>query len=318
MLRERDPDFRYELMAWAEFDPESRRPLSEQPAVVAHNLLFPQWQQRNLGDMTKIDWKKFMEYECEETSSTEIPTRMVSGRDNMESEDGASGNGVGMGCEQFSAHRIQPLKPGDIDFLTYSTPCQSISQAGKREGIKKGSDTRSAVLWYTEQAVAHLRPKVLLQENVSALINSVNMPDFREWCALLEKHGYQNFLAPQFPYPWGKDKRDKKTKPGILNSKHYGVAQNRERVYMLSVRRDILGPSQYEFPRPFALDTCIADVLEDNVDERFFLKPDSVIKFLTANEATDGSDIHYMVTDHKLTDEEIREARSDTRGLSPV
>jgi DNA (cytosine-5)-methyltransferase 1 len=180
------------------------------------------------------------------------------------------------------------------------------------------------VLWYTEQAVAHLRPKVLLQENVSALINSVNMPDFREWCALLEKHGYQNFLAPQFPYPWGKDKRDKKTKPGILNSKHYGVAQNRERVYMLSVRRDILGPServageyspatQYEFPRPFALDTCIADVLEDNVDERFFLKPDSVIKFLTVNEATDGSDIHYMVTDHKLTDEEIREARSDTR-----
>jgi site-specific DNA-cytosine methylase len=139
------------------------------------------------------------------------------------------------------------------------------------------------------------------------------MPDFREWCALLEKHGYQNFLAPQFPYPWGKDKRDKKTKPGILNSKHYGVAQNRERVYMLSVRRDILGPSQYEFPRPFALDTCIADVLEDNVDERFFLKPDSVIKFLTANEATDASDIHYMVTDHKLTDEEIREARSDTR-----
>ena len=61
--------------------------------------------------------------------------------------------------------------------------------------------------------------------------------------------------------------------------------------------------------RTFALDTCIADVLEDNVDERFFLKPDSVIKFLTVNEATDGCDIHYMVTDHKLTDEEIREAR---------
>jgi len=63
--------------------------------------------------------------------------------------------------------------------------------------------------------------------------------------------------------------------------------------------------------RTFALDTCIADVLEDNVDERFFLKPDSVIKFLTVNEATDGSDIHYMVTDHKLSDEEIREARKE-------
>ena len=280
MLRERYPDFRWKLMAWAEFDPESNRPLEEQPAVVAHNLLFPKYKDLNLGDMTKIDWKQFMD----------------------------------------TSHR-EKLNPGDIDLLTYSTPCQSISQAGKREGIKKGSGTRSAVLWSTEEAVRHLRPKVLLQENVRALINSVNMPDFKEWCGLLENHGYVNFLAPQFPTPWGTEKRDKKTVPGILNAKHYGVPQNRERVYMVSVRADLLQGServageyspatQYEFPRPFPLDKCIADVLEDNVDERFFLKPDSVIKFLTVNEATDGSDIHYVVTDHKLSDEEIARARS--------
>jgi len=149
-----------------------------------------------------------------------------------------------------------------------------------------------------------------LQENVRALINSVNMPDFREWCKLLESHGYVNFLAPSFPTAWGTDKRDRKTVPGILNAKHYGVPQNRERVYMVSIRADLLNDTQYEFPRPFALDKCIADVLEDNVDERFFLKPDSVIKFLTVNEATDGSDIHYIVTDHKLSDEEIARARS--------
>lgn len=328
MLRERYPDFRWELKAWSEFDPESRRPLSEQPAVVAHNLLFPQWQQRNLGDMTKIDWKKFMEYECEgeesdtasdedggtkgETSEVRRQQRDVSlQRTHAGAEDGRNiecADVVRQG--QLSAHRVHPLKPGDIDFLTYSTPCQSISQAGKREGIKKGSGTRSAVLWSTEMAVEHLRPKVLLQENVRALINSVNMPDFREWCSLLESHGYVNFLAPSFPTAWGTDKRDKKTVPGILNAKHYGVPQNRERVYMVSIRADLLQGTQYEFPRPFALDKCIADILEDNVDERFFLKPDSVIKFLTVNEATDGSEIHYMVTDHKLTDEEIREARS--------
>ena len=260
MLRERYPDFRWELKAWSEFDPESNRPLEEQPAVVAHNLLFPQYKDLNRGDMTQADWSD--------------------------------------------------LKDAEIDLLTYSTPCQSISQAGKREGIKKGSGTRSAVLWSTEMAVEHLRPKVLLQENVRALINSVNMPDFREWCSLLESHGYVNFLAPSFPTAWGTDKRDKKTVPGILNAKHYGVPQNRERVYMVSIRADLLQGTQYEFPRPFALDKCIADVLEDNVDERFFLKPDSVIKFLTVNEQADGSEIHYMVTDHKLTDEEIRRART--------
>lgn len=50
------PEFDYELIAWSEFDPESKTPLDKQPAVVAHNALFPQWAERNLGDMTKIDW----------------------------------------------------------------------------------------------------------------------------------------------------------------------------------------------------------------------------------------------------------------------
>lgn len=260
MLRERHADFAYQLVAWAEFDPESKRPLAEQPAVVAHNLLFPEAKDLNRGDMTQCDWSD--------------------------------------------------LKDSEIDFLTYSTPCQSISQAGKREGIKKGSDTRSAVLWYTEKAVETMRPKVLLQENVSALINSVNMPDFKEWCQLLEKHGYVNFLAPSFPYPWGKEKREKRTKCGILNSKHYGVAQNRERVYMISIRQDVLGDTQYEFPRPFELNTCIADILEEGVDEKFFLKPDSVIKFLSKNETDAKAQIFYEVTDHKLSDEEIATIRN--------
>lgn len=322
MLRERYPDFRWELKAWSEFDPESNRPLAEQPAVVAHNLLFPQYKELNLGDMTKIDWKKFMEYGAED-GQMQMSGECVRDGKGIESDErtGVRPNGNinddttrqrgRLRPTAEDSHRIQPLKSGDIDLLTYSTPCQSISQAGKREGIKKGSGTRSAVLWSTEMAVEHLRPKVLLQENVRALINSVNMPDFREWCSLLESHGYVNFLAPSFPTAWGTDKRDKKTVPGILNAKHYGVPQNRERVYMVSIRADLLNGTQYEFPRPFALDKCIADVLEDNVDERFFLKPDSVIKFLTVNEATEAAKIHYVVTDHKLSDEEIKRARGE-------
>ena len=50
------PPFDYELVAWSEFDPTSKTPFERQPAVVAHNALFPQWADRNLGDMTKIDW----------------------------------------------------------------------------------------------------------------------------------------------------------------------------------------------------------------------------------------------------------------------
>lgn len=136
--------FDYELKAWAEFDPESKAKLDNQPAVKAHNLNFPQWAGRNVGDMTTADWSKI---------------------------------DVGEG----------------IDLLTYSTPCQSISVAGKRAGIKKGSGTRSAVLWSTENAIRALKPKFLLQENVAALIDSTNWPDFVEWYNTVEACGYHNY-----------------------------------------------------------------------------------------------------------------------------
>jgi len=259
MLAEGHPDFTFELMAWSEFDPESKRKLEEQPAVVAHNLLFPQWADRNRGDMTKADWSD--------------------------------------------------LADAEIDLLTYSTPCQSISQAGKREGIKRGSGTRSAVLWSTENAVRQMRPKVLLQENVRALINEVNRPDFLEWCRVLEDCGYVNFLPPEFPKPWGKTSEDSHTISGVINAKDMGVPQNRERVYMLSIRADILGDAHYEFPRPMPLDKCIADVLQEEVSSNYFLQPDSVIKFLQKNEEDDKAGILYIHTDHKLDALELYIAR---------
>ena len=131
---------------------------------------------------------------------------------------------------------------------------------------------------------------------------------------VLEKQGYVNFLAPSFPKNWGKEKRDRKTVPGVLNAKDYGVPQNRERVYMVSIRKDILGDTQYEFPRPFPLEYCIADILYEDVEEKFFLQPDSVIKFLHKNADDDSNGIYYMVTDHKLTDEEIAEVRRTKGG----
>lgn len=89
------------------------------------------------------------------------------------------------------------------------------------------------------------------------------------------------------------------------------MPQNRERVYMVSVRKDILGDSQYEFPRPFALDRCIADVLEEDVNDKFFIRPDAVIKFLKKNDGSETTDkIYYVATDHKLTDKEIANVRA--------
>lgn len=142
--------------------------------------------------------------------------------------------------------------------------CQDISQAGKQMGLKEGSDTRSALLWRVADAVEVLCPKYLLQENVAALVSQKFMPDFQKWLDKLSSLGYVS--------RWAR-----------LNAKNYGVPQNRDRVFCLSMRQDVA--FDYQFPEPFELTTRLEDVLEEEVSDRYFLKDDAVGKFLKANDS---------------------------------
>lgn len=151
----------------------------------------------------------------------------------------------------------------EIDLFTYSSPCQDISQAGKQMGLKEGSDTRSALLWRVADAVEVLRPKYLLQENVAALVSEKFMPDFQKWLDKLSSLGYVS--------RWER-----------LNAKDYGVPQNRDRVFCLSMRKDVA--FDYQFPDPIPLKRKLEDVLQEEVDTRFFLKDEAVSKFLQAND----------------------------------
>ncbi len=182
-----------------------------------HNLVFPQFANKALGDITKIDWNEVK----------------------------------------------KSLQGREVDLFTYSSPCQDISQAGKQMGLEEGSGTRSALLWRVADAVQVLKPKYLLQENVAALVSKKFMPDFRKWLDRLEELGYVN--------RWTR-----------LNAKNYGVPQNRDRVFCLSMRKDVA--FDYQFPEPITLKRKLADVLEEEVDERYFLKDDAVERFLKANE----------------------------------
>ena len=148
----------------------------------------------------------------------------------------------------------------DFDLLTYSFPCTDISNAGKQAGFSEGSETRSSLLWECEKAIRDKRPKYLLMENVKALVQKKFMPDFQRWIELLESYGYANFWQ-------------------VLNAKDFGVAQNRERVFMVSILRtdSDLYPT-YNFPKGFALDKCVEDYMVDaeTISEDYFIDQERV------------------------------------------
>lgn len=151
---------------------------------------------------------------------------------------------------------IDETKLPYYDLITYSSPCQDFSQAGKQAGGEKGSGTRSSLLWECERIIRTVKPKYLLMENVKALTSKKFMPLFAKWLNTLEEIGYKN---------WWK----------VLNAKDYGVPQNRERVFVVS----ILGGGNYQFPDPIPLTKRLKDVLDQNVDEKYYLSDDKISRF---------------------------------------
>jgi DNA (cytosine-5)-methyltransferase 1 len=134
------------------------------------------------------------------------------------------------------------------DIFTWSFPCTDLSKAGKRLGMT--NDTRSGLVYEVLRLVRDTKdkPKVLIMENVPDLIQATFVRQFGEIQAELESYGYTNYVE-------------------TLNSKDFGVAQNRNRVFMVS----ILGEYNYNFPTPIPLTKRLKDYLEHDVDKKYFL-----------------------------------------------
>ena len=150
---------------------------------------------------------------------------------------------------------------GDIDLITHGSPCQDFSIAGRLAGGDKGSGTRSSLMWCTVDIVEAVRPKYVVWENVKNLLSSKNRHNFDGYLEIMDKLGYNSYYK-------------------VLNSKHYGIPQNRERVFTVSIRKDI--DSGYEFPEKIKLTKKLKDVLEESVDEKYYLS-DKLIAGLIAN-----------------------------------
>lgn len=142
----------------------------------------------------------------------------------------------------------------DHDLFTYSFPCQDISLAGRQNGFKKDSGTRSSLLWECNRVIELKKPKYLLLENVKNLVGKRFKDDFDDWLMHLETLGYTNYWQ-------------------VVNAKDYGVPQNRERVFVVS----ILGEHDpYVFPEPLPLTIELKDILEKEVADKYYLSDDKV------------------------------------------
>ena len=135
----------------------------------------------------------------------------------------------------------------EVDVFTYSFPCTDLSKAGKQKGL---TSTRSGLVYEVLRILHEMNklPQVLIMENVVDLVQTKFIREFNDIQRELESLGYKNYTE-------------------TLNAKDYGVAQNRDRVFMVS----ILGEFYYEFPKPFKLTNRLKDYLETNVDEKFYL-----------------------------------------------
>lgn len=161
----------------------------------------------------------------------------------------------------YNLVNIQQVKGEDLEIIDtdkydyimcYSFPCQDLSLAGKGKGMSDTS-TRSGMLWEVERILTECKelgtlPQILLMENVPQVHGEGNVEDFNKWQLRLEELGYKNYWED-------------------LIATDYGIPQTRNRCFMVS----ILGDYSYSFPKPIPLKLKLKDMLEDNVDEKYYL-----------------------------------------------
>lgn len=172
------------------------------------------------------------------------------------------------------AHNIDPSKnlgditqvdlkklPKRLDLITYGFPCQDISVAGKGKGFEHdGEQTRSGLFYNAIDIIETVEPKIAIAENVKNLVSKKFTEEFGIVLGSLSLAGYEN--------DWK-----------VLNSCDYGIPQNRQRVFIVSLGGE-LNSNLFYFGDPLPLNKCLGDILELDVDEKYYLSEKQIAGIL--------------------------------------
>ena len=164
--------------------------------------------------------------------------------------------------------------PLDIDLITHGSPCQDFSVAGNGKGGDLGSGTRSSLMWNTVAICEHCQPKFVIWENVKNVLSKKHRHNFDKYLEEMDRIGYNNFYQ-------------------VLNAKDYGVPQNRERIFVVSIRKDL--NKDFEFPKGFDNGIRLKDILESKVDEKYYLPLEKTRGFIEEYSGIGGGNSLYMV-----------------------
>lgn len=147
-----------------------------------------------------------------------------------------------------------------VDLIMHGSPCQDFSTAGLQAGGDKGSGTRSSLMYETLRIVEKLKPKYVIWENVKNLLSKKHRHNFDAYQKAMEELGYNNHYQ-------------------VLNARDYGIPQNRERVFTVSIRKDL--EDNFVFPEKQELVLKLKDILEDEVDEKYYLSDKALSCFMS-------------------------------------
>lgn len=150
--------------------------------------------------------------------------------------------------------------PKDIDLITHGSPCQDFSIAGKGQGADIGTGTRSSLMWNTVAICEHCKPKYVLWENVKNVLSKKHRHNFDRYIEEMDRIGYTNFYQ-------------------VLNAKNYGVPQNRERIFVISIKKNL--EQDFNFPVGFDNGIRLKDILEDEVEEKYYVNTEKAQQLIS-------------------------------------
>ena len=160
-----------------------------------------------------------------------------------------------------------------VDLIMHGSPCQDFSTSGKNLGGDEGSGTRSSLMYETIRIVNKLKPKYVIWENVKNILSKRHIHNFENYLHKLSELGYTNYYQ-------------------VLNAKDYGIPQNRERVFVVS----ILGDEPFEFPNKKPLEVKLIDLLEKEVDSKYYLSDEQIEKIIKGH----NKDVFYIKNATKI------------------